>query len=1586
MKSAEDIIRELDGLGVKLRVEGEALRYKGPKGAITGRMREIIGGMKAEIMAAAARMADDILPPVINRERGEGEALPLSFAQLRLWFLYRMEGPSPTYNVPSAHRIKGKLDIGALTKSVNHIIARHEPLRMRFFEKDGEAYQAARPVMEIDIPVVRLAADSHDARMEQARRMASQEALRPFDLAADPLIRVSMVEISEDDRLLLITLHHIIADGWSATILTMELERLYDSYLNGASVNLPSLGVKYSDYCQWQKDVLVGERLDRQVAVWTEKLKGAPALHSLPLDRPRPALQSFKGESVYFTIGADLTGRLKAFCRQEGVSLFMATLAAFAAIVAKYGGKESMVIGVPAANRLRKELEPLIGLFVNTIPLRVEAGLALSFRELAARTREVTLDSFSGQQAPFEKLVDVLQPDRNMAYNPLTQLSFILQDKNMGTLKLGGIAIEPFPTECNTAKCDLTLTVQEGAAGLDCFIAYASDIFCRPFITGMARHYQNLIDRALGEPDRPVGQLDLMDGEERRLALTQWSGAAKCSRHDGPLAHEMIGQAAKRHPDAMAVSDGASSLTYAQLDARALAIAKSLAARGAGPDKIIGICLERSVDLIAAILGVWKAGGAYMPIDPDFPPARMKYMVENSGAVAVITSSTLEHAAVEAGAPLVFIDRAFKTSSEPVFIHSARPENLAYVIYTSGSTGQPKGVMIEHRSLRNLVHAVNKSIYEPYEGRLNVALLASEAFDASVKQIATALCLGHTLFVVDGATKRDDKALKEFFRKHRIDMTDCTPSLLSVMINAGIPGDVELRLKHIDVGGEALTKTLAANFHRRALGTGVTLTNAYGPAECCVDAANFNIDSFAPGERGIVPVGAPLQNVRIYILDGELAPVPPGVPGEICIAGEGVGRGYINNPALTAERFIGHGPLGEARLYRTGDIGRWSHDGMVEFIGRADGQVKVRGYRIELGEVEAALKSIPGVKSAAVAAVELEDETRRLEALLQVSSPVTPGGLRATLLETLPEYMVPSRFYVVDSISLNTSGKLDRGALAAMKKTALDSGEEFMAPRGQREEILAEVWRSVLGLDRVSIRDNFFTIGGDSIKALQIAARLRERNFEIAIRDLFSRPTIEGLEPLLKAVKPEVDGENSADGPVHLTPIQLWFFGQFGGNKAHFNQTLLLAAKERLDEAALRKALEAATGRHDALRSRFFGHDGKWTQEIGGTDRPFRLDVVDLTAEEHPAGALKKHASLLQAGIDMERGPLFNAAIYRLKDGDRLFMTCHHLVVDAVSWRFILEDLAAAYQQASKGMAPKLPPKPFPLKKWAAQLSASASSIAAGQMEHWSEVEAEAVKAPRLAPFKRGLYSERTEATRLLGADATSKMLDGANKAFNTRPQELMLTALLRTFQKLGGGDSMAVTLEGHGREGILPGADVSGTAGWFTSKYPVVFTSPDGEDIASQIKAVKEAVRRTPHGGAGYGVARYMAGQSPDGGMWSDPEILFNYLGGFEELDNDLFGRAFEDVGPHASPDARVGCGIELVSYVSRGNLEISVYCDGPSYTEGFAGHFAERYIRELESVAEFALSMENPQLTPSDIDYDGFGIAQLDEFINKL
>jgi len=1055
------------------------------------------------------------LPPIVRR--GPLRTAPLSFAQQRLWFLDQLQPGRPLYNVPCRAWLHGSVDVAALRRALNEVVARHESLRTTFPASSGQPMQSIAPRVDCDLPLVDLTSVPAERRETEVRRLATEQAREPFDLARGPLLRARLLRLAEDEHALILMLHHIVADGWSVGVLFRELGMLYEAFSQGRDSPLPELRIQYADYALTQSEWLQGAVLERELAYWKAQFRTLPAPLQLPTDRPRPAVPSHAGARVHFKLSPELRDRLEELSRSQGATLFMTLLAGFKVLLAQYSGQEDIVVGTPIAGRTRAETEGLIGCFVNTLALRTDLSDDPTFRQLMARVREVALGAYAHQELPFERLVEELQPERDTSQAPLFNVMFVLQNVPRSERRLRGLTMRHIELDKGTAKFDLSLGLAEKAGGLRGVLSYSTDLFDRETIERLSGQYRELLAAVVAEPERRLSALPLLSPAERRRMLVDWNDT-RCAWPDAEAClHSLVARQAASTPEVIAIVDETAPLTYGELDCRANRLAHRLRRLGVGPEVRVGVCLERSVDLVVGLLAVLKAGGAYVPLDPSYPQERLDFMLRDSRAHLLLTQHQLRLDLSSRDTEVVCLDAETEAlGGEPALAPESGvgPDNLAYVMYTSGSTGRPKGVMVSHRAVLN--HLRWRQGYFPLSAGDRGLHKASVSFDDSVWEVFEPLLAGARLILARPGGQSDPSYLVQLIAEQQITTACFVPTLLWSFLEQP---DLEAcaSLRRVTTGGETLSPELQERFFTR-LHAG--LHNGYGPTETTISATFWTCER--ESDRRTVPIGRPIANTRIYVLDRYLRPVPVGVPGELYIGGDGLARGYVGRAGVTAEQFVPDlfSDVAGARLYRTGDRARYRADGTLEFLGRFDYQAKIRGFRVEPGEIAATLAEHSGVGDGIVVLREDSPGDPRLVAYVVAAADASVPGideLRGFLQTRLPDHMIPSAFVVLEAMPLTPSGKVDRRALPVPEQTRAGM-DDLVTPRTPVEEAIAEIWIALLKLDRVGVHDNFFALGGHSLLAAQLVARLRAAfGLDLPLRALFETPTVAGLAERIEA-------------------------------------------------------------------------------------------------------------------------------------------------------------------------------------------------------------------------------------------------------------------------------------------------------------------------------------------------------------------------------------------------------------------------------------------------------------------------------------
>ncbi|REJ55603.1 MAG: amino acid adenylation domain-containing protein [Microcystis aeruginosa DA14] len=1254
------------------------------------------------------------------------EELPLSYAQQRLWFLDKLEPNSPFYNISLALHLAGNLQVDVLEKSLQEIIQRHESLRTNFATIEGNPVQIIKPESNWQLTLVN-GKDSPKYREEQEiKKWLEIHSHQPFDLANDSLIRATLLKLSDTEHFLLICLHHIVSDGWSMGVFIEELTTLYNAYTKGLEPLLPELPIQYADFAIWQREYLQGEIRQNQLNYWQKQLAAAPALLHLPTDYPRPLEQSFRGDRIKCILSPELSQGLNKLSREKGVTLFMTLLTAFQTLLYRYTGQTDILVGTPIANRTRSELAGLIGFFVNTLVLRTDLARNPSFSELLKQVRETATDAYDHQDLPFEMLVEALQPERNMSYTPLFQVMFGLDNEIVDSIDLEGIKATRQPLEFKTAKFDLSLSIQVKEARLTAIWEYNTDLFDKSTIERLSGHFVNLLTGIIANPEQAISQLPLLTESETNQLLFDWNHTKIDYKNDLCL-HQLFEQQVELTPQAIAVKLENEFFTYQELNNRADQLAHYLQSLGVKADSLVGIFVERSLDMIIGILGILKAGGAYVPLDINYPKERITYILEDTQLSILLTQSQLLEQLPAFQGITICLDQDWSTIAKQSTVSplvEVDQHNLAYIIYTSGSTGQPKGVMIEHRSVVNYILTTIREYGITSEDQ--ILQFSSICFDASVEEIFVSLLSGATLVLRTEEMLRSSEYFWQCCQKWQLTVLGIPTAYWHQLASELTPDTLAIlsKIKLIVIGGEAIQP---AKVQQWQTVTGQysplpRLLNAYGPTEATI-AATFS--EFTSPTITNIPIGRPISNTQVYILDACLQPVPVGVAGELHIGGMGLARGYFNRPELTQEKFIPNSfekdevipptPLNKggnepSKLYKTGDLCRYLTDGNIEYLGRIDNQVKIRGFRIELGEIETVLSQHNAVKTAVVIAQEDETNQKRLVAYIIpqkeiISAPKEKNSLNVTELRQflkakLPEYMIPSAFVILESLPLTPNGKIDHRALPAPE---FQSQEQYIAPRNPIEEILSSIWAKVLKVAQVGIHDNFFELGGHSLLATQLISRIREAfQVEMPLRELFVAPTIAELSQEIKRLSegeqptelPILPRDKTAELPLSFAQTRLWFLAEFESNSSFYNIPLALRLEGNLNSEILIQSLEEICDRHEALRTNFITVDGIPTQVVQA--RTWTVTVVDLQHLSSSEQAIASQELAQNQAIhpfDLAGEPLIRITLLVLSETEHLLLVCmHHIVSDGWSMGVFLQELTALYNAYIQGLSSPLNP------------------------------------------------------------------------------------------------------------------------------------------------------------------------------------------------------------------------------------------------------------------------------------------------------
>ena len=1541
--------------------------------------------------------------------------IPLSAAQEQLWFLAQLEPGNPNYNLGAALRLEGALDIKALRNSLQEIVERHEILRTAFAESGGKPFQIIKPAFAIDLPVINLETVTPEDANNSIDRHALQEAQHHFDLSQGPLFRFKLLKVDEEHHVLLISAHHIIMDGWSFGVFFKELMAFYNAFLHKRNPSLPPLLIQYSDFAVWQAHFLQSKNYRKQLAFWKEYLGVSPPQFELPGDTLRREPPSYCGKRKSIHLSKVQTEKLRALGRQEGATLQMVVFTIFNILLFCRTHREDIIIGMVNANRKYSELEPLLGFFVNMLPIKTTLSNETTFLSLLKQVKKNTLAALAHQEVPFETLIRELQPQRAVNRNPLCQIAFAFQNFMIPELRLKALSTEGWEVYNETSKFDLVLFINETAQGLHATIEYDTGLFEAATVDASLTHFKKLAEKVAANPDTPIRKLNSAKAAQRYQP--QEPGISLISQFE-PLPTVFERKAAQT-PEALALEfpsptpNSASDIkmTYSELNRRANQLARYLKKLGVDNETLVGICLGQSPDAIISMLAILKAGGAYVPLDPAYPKERLGFMLKDARMPVLITQTALLSNLPEYEGRTILLDSHWEQiagEDTENLNASISNEQLAYVMYTSGSTGQPKGVCIPHRAIHRLVINTNYIHLMPAD---RVAQISSFSFDAVTFEIWGVLLNGATLVMIPGETVLSPVDFAAYIQQHNITVFFVTTALFNQYAQE-IPGAFR-SVKCLLFGGEMVEP----KWVKKVLDAGgpQNLLHVYGPTESTTFASWHPVRTVAE-KATTIPIGKAVSHTQLYVLNDQLQPVPPGITGEIYISGAGLALGYLNRPELTASKFITNHFTKQANdyLYKTGDLARRTADGNIEFIGRIDSQLKIRGFRVEPAEIETVLQKHSLVNAAIVRADQQSNGEKRLTAYIATGadSSLSIRELRSFLQSRLPEFMIPAHFNFTDQMPLTPNGKIDRTTLLKTQNKASEVTGDHSVPRNETERILTEIWAIVLGVEKPGIHDNFFELGGDSILIIQIVSKARQQGLKIRPKQLFKYQTIAELanavnsdiqagKDAIPEIHPATRDEAGPGNEIPLTPIQHWFFEQNFSEPHHWNQAIMLKTRQVLNPALLEQTVQCLIEHHAALRFRFKKTSGGWRQlnEVVQAAVPF--EWVDLSAfpEEAQILQIKTWAAESQASLSLPEGTLLRVVYFDCgADKDHyLLIVIHHLVIDGVSWRILLADFQTVYRQLEGGKAAILPAKTTSFQQWAERLTGYVQSKHfAAKCAYW--LSDNYLELPRLPVDLPGQRDDNTVAaaskiTISLDAEDTAMVLRKIPEVYSTQINDVLLTALAHTFTAWTGDDTLVIDLESHGRADIFADTDLSRTVGWFTALFPVGLKIDTALPPWESLKVIKEQLRKIPDLGIGYGLLRYFGKEGAAGKplpKWPQPEVSFNYLGQFDRMlgESPLFNFAEVPTGPARSLAGKRAYLIEIDGIIINDCLKISwTYCKR-IHRDRTIKHLAKLFLETLQSLINHSRTLKATVFTPSDfpdVDLDQEALDRLVAQVNQ-
>ncbi|AXY73694.1 amino acid adenylation domain-containing protein [Paraflavitalea soli] len=1482
----------------------------------------------------------------------------LSSAQKRFYYVYELDPASLAYNLPVVTILRGKLDKARFENAFRKLIRRHESLRTAFTKVNGQPRQLIAEEVSFSIGYL----PGEKDKLEEA----IEAFVKPFDLAVAPLMRAGLVEMEGEAYALLIDIHHIITDAESSEILVKDFMAFYNE------ATLPPLRIQYKDFTEWQQSVQQQQAIAAQQAFWLQEFRDGALPLEVPTDFPRPLTKTYQGDLVSFIIGKEQALQVRTLAEENGASVFMVLFAVFNILQHKLSNQEEIVIGTSTAGREHPDLEHVMGLFVNTLPVKCQVEGTLTFQQFLARVKTKVLTCFEQQSYPYDELVNQLNIERNTSRNLLFDVMFAYLNIQEAKLEFPGLTLSPYDFKHPVSKFDYTLQAYDNGEQIHMSIEYATDLFRRPTIERFTRYFNTILQTVTATPAIQVAAISMLDPAEKEDLLIGFNNTW-AAFPDNKTIHQLIEEQVQRNPGRSAVVFNEQLLTYGQLNEKANRLAHYLRRQyHLQPGEPVLLSARLSPELLIALLAILKAGAAYLPVDPALPKERIRFIMEEAGVQLLITDEALlPHFDYYTGHTYT-IDTTVETLDTPIEDPTPinTPNDLAYIIYTSGSTGQPKGVMVEHGSVVNYIHwAAAYYLNQPHH---SFALFTSLSADLTVTSVFTPLITGHEIVIY--RDHEQQPAVERIFREGRANVIKLTPSHLKIIRDTHFQtGENRPLLLKLIVGGEALETALARRIVQSLPGK-VELFNEYGPTEATVGCM---IHQYTDDEQDAsVPIGLPIHNTRIYLLDKYLQPVAAGVTGELYVAGAGLARGYFNKEQLTAEKFIPNPFVPGTYMYKTGDHGVQRPDGLLSFRGRIDHQVKIRGYRVELSEIESRLVSYEGITDCLVLLHKAQQEAS-LVAYYVSTQETAKEALRDFLLQTLPDYMVPAWFIRLEAMPLMLNGKTDRKALPDPLQ---QRDTEYVMPVTEEEKALCEAWCEVLRIDKVGVLDKFFSLGGDSIKSIQICSKLQDKGYKFSVRDMLREQTIQ-KQALRMKKKDQPIHQAPITGTSRLSPIQQWFLDGPVADKHHFNHSILLHFPEGLTIETVTDIMGKLQEHHDALRMIFIQDLNGWHCENKGPGGPVAITEQDLREAVAPAEALGKLAQTIQSSIDLEQGPLMKLGLFHLPDGARLLIIIHHLVIDGVSWRILLDDIDRLHRQHTKKEPLSLPAKTLSFLHWIGKLDTYTKSKRFIQAAAWWKTyEVKPVTAlPREGVGEKTLASMQQAVFRLNRADTTA-LLTKVQHPFGNQVNDMLLAALLLTLDEQWGIPAVSIELEGHGREDLGQQEDISRTVGWFTIQYPVWIEK--GKDLRHTLKAVKEALHSLPNQGFDYLLQQYFTTNNNNGKrQLPAAPISFNYLGQFDEsTEHNVFTIAGEPRGEDVSARYLSSFDWEFLGMVTGAQLELSVTYSTAQYLPATMNRFMDQYQLKLRELVAYCQTYPKKELTPSDFTYKHLTIEQVD------
>ncbi|HEX2926935.1 MAG TPA: amino acid adenylation domain-containing protein [Ruminiclostridium sp.] len=1520
-----------------------------------------LGGFIGEISEAGN--IDDAAEETISRASGDRCEFPLSFSQQSMWFYDQLNKGNAVFNLSSAVRISGSLNIDFLRATLENTIMNHEALRTTFKNINGNPVQVINDRMEVELREIDLSHISSEYIDEEIKNLLKKEARYIFNLEQGPLFRFSLFLLGGSNYIFSMTTHHIVSDGWSNTIIVEEFFRHYTELLGGSDLAAEPQTLRFADYAVWERDRYTGEKLENLMGYWKKQLEN-PTTLELPIDKARPKNRTYEGGFQKIAIPDGLIPKLRILCNEQGVTLFMLILAAFQTLLHRYSGQSDIFTGTVVANRNRKETESIVGPFINTLVLRSDFEEDPDFSQLLAKVKKTTLEAYEHQELPFDKMLEEMRLERDLSRSPLFQVMFILHNNKKAGLELDDLKMTEIDVTSDLAPFDLRLQLTETEKGIKGGFDYNTALFEPSTIARISMHLINLLENIVQNPMEKVSRLQFVTEEEKRQILFDFNNTSADFPEDKVI-NEYLEEQAAKDPRNIAVIFQNQKLDYGELNERANRLARILIQKGIGRESIVAVLMERSIEMIIAIMAVQKAGGAYLPVDPTHPMERIQYILNDSKTGILLTHKNFSDIVIPDGIEKINLDMMdLSNGNSTELTQKASPQNISYVIYTSGSTGKPKGTLIEQRSLINRLNWMQKRY--PLGKQDIIVQKTPYTFDVSVWEMFWWSMTGAKVCFLEPGAEKDPEKIVEAIEKYKITVIHFVPSMLGIFLEYLKETNEASRvssLRQVFTSGEALTPAHVKAFRSLLAKNGTKLANLYGPTEATIDVSYFDCDM--QEKLDSVPIGKPIDNTKLMIMDKNMQLLPVGVAGELCIGGVGLAREYLNKPELTGEKFVANPYEPNERLYHTGDLAKWRQDGNIEYLGRIDFQVKIRGLRIELGEIEKQLTSHPDVKECVIVAWKKKEGDIQLVAYVvcEKGRIAEQDKLQVFLGKSLPEYMVPRIYVFLENMPLSSNGKIDRKALPT---PSIEKDRAFAAPRNETEKTLAEIWEQILGVKPIGINDNFFEVGGDSLKAMEIIICLKKRGLQLEIKDLYELQTIANLGSCVR-YSVRHDKEEPVTGEIGLIPTQKGFFRKTKTEINHWNISIMLYRKDRLDENIIRKVFTKITEQHDALRINFKIEGDKITQYNRGIEGElFELRIFDCISDGDDTTNMYNEMYTLHRSMELTKGPLVKLGLFKRHDGDHLLLAIHHLVCDGLSLMTVLEDAATAYNQVLKNEKITLPEKNSSLKEWSEKIYIYANSRDfLKEIDYWKEIEDKPVAVlPKDTAFseERHKYDE-TITEELLSRKETRILMDEVNPRFDTDIKDLLATAFGAAIKEWTGRDNVLIDYKIHGRENIFEGIDVSRTVGWFATEFPAILDMSGVNDLPSQILSIRDMFRNVPGRGLGYETLREVTlpGNKKELKLNLHPEILFNYSGDFNGRTNEDFegfgiSPLYKNLNESPLSERKYTLIIEIM--IMDGRLNVTLHYNRHQYYEstmnGLLELFKEYLLKIIDLVKE--------------------------------